>query len=459
MQSSRARAYQPAGARYSPFLLPFRSIYPWDLTAWRTAFRVAGLPGYALLALLLGAILQIADTSGTGAGHASAGAILYIRFPLSLVALLLLLFHPRIVRVKLTDTRFPFLAFGILFFVSVLWSEQPLGTLGKSVEILLANLVFLEVSRAPDALRRVEALRQIALLTVSLVSLFTVLGYVLHLSGFVQQRPGLFTSTTAQSPFLSGNGLGYIASALVLVLLAEWQAGRLRTGAVVPQLGFAFAIFSLSASRTSFGILALTVLVLVYRRSKVFAVLSFIVLSSALIALKQLVLNDLQGHQPASDFQTLSGRTVVWAAALRQFGEHPIFGAGGGIGGKTVIARIGNMYLEQMSSLHNGFLEALTGLGVVGFLLGLYMLVQVTWRTWPAWRANPQYSGTYVLIIHAWITTIMSTGVLGWMGYEMAFFLCIVNNIDLVRRESARFRPRPAARSVHPSPALTVGAD
>ncbi len=458
MPLSRAISYQQAAAR-SPFQLPFRSIYPWDLSAWRTALRVAGLPGYALLALLLGAILQVADTSGQGAGHASAGAILYVRFPLSLVALLLLLFHPRIVRVKLTDTRFPFLAFGILFAVSVLWSEQPLGTLGKSVEILLANLVFLEVSRAQDALRKVEALRQITLLTVSLVSVCTVAGYVLHLSGFVQQRAGLFTSTTAESPFLSGNGLGYIASALVLVLLAEWQCGRLRTGSAIPQLGFALAIFSLSASRTSFGILALTVLILVYRRSRVFAVLSFVVLGSALVALKQLILNDLQGHQPATDFQTLSGRTVVWAAALRQFGEHPVFGAGGGIGGKTVIARIGDMYLEQMSSLHNGFLEALTGLGLVGLLLGIYMLFQVTWRTWPIWRANPQYSGTYVLIVHAWITTIMSTGVLGWMGYEMAFFLCIVNNVDLVRRESARHRVRSSARLVHSSPALPVGAD
>jgi hypothetical protein len=46
-----------------------------------------------------------------------------------------------------------------------------------------------------------------------------------------------------------------------------------------------------------------------------------------------------------------------------------------------------------------------------------------------------------VLIIHVWMTTIMSTGLLGWMGYEVAIFLCIITNLDLVR-ELAR---RPAA--------------
>jgi hypothetical protein len=41
-----------------------------------------------------------------------------------------------------------------------------------------------------------------------------------------------------------------------------------------------------------------------------------------------------------------------------------------------------------------------------------------------------------VLIIHVWMTTIMSTGLLGWMGYEVAIFLCIITNIDLLRERA-----------------------
>ena len=42
------------------------TIYPWDLKSWRSAFRVTGLPGIALFCLLIGAMFQIADTSGGG---------------------------------------------------------------------------------------------------------------------------------------------------------------------------------------------------------------------------------------------------------------------------------------------------------------------------------------------------------------------------------------------------------
>jgi O-antigen ligase len=138
---------------------------------------------------------------------------------------------------------------------------------------------------------------------------------------------------------------------------------------------------------------------------------------------------------------------------VRQFEKYPLLGVGGGVGGKMVIANIGNLYLEEMSSLHNGFLEVLTGLGLVGFLIGSYMLVVASFRAWSAWNAHPEYAGTYVLIIHVWITTIMSTGLLGWMGYEVAIFLTIITNLDLVA-ERSRARVRQVSPIRWPTEAL-----
>jgi O-antigen ligase len=303
----------------------------------------------------------------------------------------------------------------------------------------------------------VNALLRIIVFTISAVSLATVLGFLLHVNGFVQQRPGLISSTTAQAPFLSGNGLGYVASALFLVVFAEWQAGSISRRSAMRQLAYAVAIFSVSASRTSFLILVFTVLLIVFRRSKVAAVLGGLVVAAAGFALRQVLLSHLQGQQSSSGFGTLSGRTVLWTAALRQFKDHPLLGAGGGIGGKTVIQNIGDIYLQTVSSLHNGFLELLMGLGSIGLLLGLYMLVLVTVRAWRAWRVHPEYASLYVLIVHAWLTTIMSTGVLGWMGYEMAFFVCIMTNVDLVRRQDLRrrmaFHQRPVPE-LEPEPVL-----
>ena len=292
-------------------------------------------------------------------------------------------------------------------------------------------------------MERVEALRQIILLTIATLGSIAVIGFCLRLPNFILHRPGLLTSTTASAPFLSGNGLGYVASALFLVVLAEWQAHRITRRAAFRQMGFALVLFSVSASRTSFLILLLTILIVIFKKSKILAALAIGSVAVGGTIFWSGILTRLQGHQSSSDFVTLSGRTVVWTAAVRQFEAHPFLGVGGGIGGKVVIAHIGNMYLEQMSSLHNGFLEVLTGLGLIGFLIGTYMLIVATWRAWTTWDTNPEFAGTYVLVVHVWMTSIMSTGVLGWMGFEVALFLCIVTNLDLVRQRARATVMRP----------------
>lgn len=427
------------------------SIYPWNLRAWTRAFKITGVLGYALLALLLGAMIQFAEASSMGPGHTSATMLLLVRGPMCVTALLLLLFHPRVAKLRLSDTRLLFLAFGTLYLVSVLWSALKIETLGKAVEILLATFVFLEVSRMPDPVERVDALRQIILLTISLIATITVVGYIVHAPGFVQSRPGIFTRTTAQAPFMSGNGLGYVSSALFLVVFAEWHCRRLRTANAIRQMMFAMALFSVSASRTSFVILLLSILLVVGRKSKIFALGLAAGMMLMITVFETTIMMFLHGNESSAAYDTLSGRTVVWAAAIRQFEARPFLGVGGGAGGKTVISHIGNFSLGTMSSVHNGFMEVLTGLGLVGMTICVTLLLWVTLRTWQIWQQHPEYSGTYALIIHTWLASIMSTGIFGWMGYEMALFLCIMTNVDLLHRARARVRvqaPEPAFEGV-----------
>jgi len=419
------------------------SVLPWNLRSWSSAFRVTGLPGIALFCLLMGAMLQVEDSSGPGAGHSSSTAILLIRTPAIIIAFLVLLFRPKLAPIRTTDLRFGYFAFSGLYFLSTIWSHIPIQTLGKSGELVLAGIVFFEASRGPDGLPRTEGLRQITLLTMSMLATLTVIGFCMRIPAFVQHRPGLISNTTAQAPFLSGNGLGYVASAIILVVIAEWQAHRIRGKSAFPQLLFGLVLFSFSASRTSFGILLLSVLLVIFKRSKVIGFLCVAGVGVMGFLFSTEIVNRLQGHQAQSSFVTLSGRTVVWTAAVRQFERYPLLGVGGGVGGKMVISHIGNMYLEEMSSLHNGFLEVLTGLGIIGFLIASILLVVASFRSWSAWNAHPEYAGTYVLIIHVWMTTIMSTGLLGWMGYEVAIFLCIITNIDLVRERTRQRVPLP----------------
>src|SRR5579883_132927 len=130
------------------------SIYPWKLDAWRYAFRTTGIPGLALLCLLLGTMIQYADPSSAGPAHTSTTMLVLVRGPLCVAAFLLLLFQPRAPRLHLKDARVLFFAFAILYFVSTLWSTEHKGTLGKAVEIFLAGMAFWEVSRTRNALQR-----------------------------------------------------------------------------------------------------------------------------------------------------------------------------------------------------------------------------------------------------------------------------------------------------------------
>ena len=249
------------------------TIYPWDLKSWRSAFRVTGLPGIALFCLLIGAMFQIADTTGGGAGHSSAKAILLIRTPAIVIAFLVLLFRPRIATMRPFDLRFAYGLFALMYFASIIWSQEKVQTIGKSGELLLAGMVFFEATRENNPIERVEGLRRITLLMMSTVGAAAVLGFCARIPAFVQHRAGLISSSTAQAPFLSGNGLGYVSSALLLVVIAEWQAKRIPGKAAIWQLLFGLALFSFSASRTSFGILLLTILLVIFKRSKIIAAL------------------------------------------------------------------------------------------------------------------------------------------------------------------------------------------
>jgi len=99
------------------------SVFPWSLKSWRSAFGATGLPGIALFCLLLGAMLQVEDLSGGGAGHSSATAILLIRTPAIVIAFLILLFKPRLAPMRSTDLRLGYLAFAGLYFLSTTWSD------------------------------------------------------------------------------------------------------------------------------------------------------------------------------------------------------------------------------------------------------------------------------------------------------------------------------------------------
>lgn len=392
-----------------------------------------------MLALLVADFVQLSDDPGQLAAHASTLTLVLIRGPLSLLALLIVIFYGHWSKLRLGDLRLWSLIFACFYVLSTAWSTYPLVTLGKGFEILLAVLILIQATSGGDsALQRLRGMFHLTLLVVSSFALITVLGYLAGFETFVFHKPGVLFGTSAESPFLSGNGLGYAAACLMLVVFAQWQFCGLSFTTAGMEFLYASGLFLFSSSRTSLGLLLASFGLILLRRSKVLLFSVGLPVFGLLAFYSDEIIARLSFGSADSTIESLSGRTVMWAAALEQWKQHPWLGFGGGAGGKYVLSNIGIVSLEQMSSLHSGFMESLSGLGVIGFGLQLGLFLVVTYRVLKIWKKDPGGAPWYGLIVFFWVTTIMSLGVFGWMTYQMLLYLLLIGLLDWQRRYGSR---------------------
>jgi len=392
--------------------------------------------------------LQLPGNASAPAVHESATSIWLIRAPFTFLAVLLLLSKPLFARINIRDFRFWFLMFLVWFTMSVVWSTFPIITAGKALEFVTAALIVLQASRDQYALQRLEGIYSLTLLYLSLLALISLLGFVARVPSFVTTGGhGLFSNTIANSPFFSGNGLGYISISLLLVGYAEWQFCGVKGTRGLFQLIFPFATYGVASSRTSLVILLLGVLVILFRKSKVLLITFSISTGTAIVFFRGAILHRLQGSESTGNMENLTGRTVMWVAALREWRKRPWIGYGGGAGGKYVLSRIADVGAAKMSNLHSGLMECLSGLGIIGFVLGVSILAWASISALRSWKKYPSYSGLYIWVISFWITSIMSIGVLGWMGGTVTIYLVLLAHLDVLRRGGANvgYAPMPSA--------------
>lgn len=428
---------------------------PWDLNSWIRAFRMAGIPGQAILCLLIAEMVQLSDT-GTHSAHESAITLVLVRGPFTLLAFLLWLSKPVMPKLRLRDFQLWFLIWVVWFCLSVAWSTYPTITIGKGVELVVATGVMMQASRDKYALQRLEGVYRLILLFTSLLGLITILGYFAHISMFVMPKHSILASTTAESPFLSGNGLGYLTVSLILAAFAEWQFCKLPRRLAFTQLAYAGGLFLFSSSRTSLAIMGVGFLVIISRRSKLLLISYGVVISTTLFFFMGKILNYLKFDQQQGNIDTLSGRTVIWGAAFEQWRKRPLMGFGGGAGGKYVLANMGNSGFATLSSLHSGVMECLTGLGIIGLVLGVGILTLSTFQMYKLSKEYPQYAYLYIWAITFWITSIMSIGVLAWMEYGLAIYLVLLAHIDAMNRNKRAEKARLAWQSLQAKRSATA---
>lgn len=276
---------------------------------------------------------------------------------------------------------------GVLAVASTAWSLAPLLTLRRALPFALAGLFGLWfATRFPPSRQRAilrMACVALALATIAVVVFAPSIGLD-HSPGHAADWQGVFTQK---------NACGRIMVLATAVLLFGERLTALRA------LSLALFLFVLvmSGSRGAWiieiGLLLLWLALALARRAGARLRTALAVAAPFGIAACAVAILWLYPHFAGIFGRdlTLSGRTAIWAQVSRFIARRPLIGYGydafwrGFAGPSLQIDAAVHFVVEHA---HNGFLEILLELGVLGLALFLLSWMAAVLRLWPLWRSG-----------------------------------------------------------------------
>lgn len=340
--------------------------------------------------------------------------------------------------------------------LSIAYTVDIVSTTGKIFEMAVAlALVFVLALHddAPDAIRRTISF--VLFLEGALV-LTAVIGFFVAPEIFAVRlsRPGFVFAATMDAPFSGPNGFSVMGA-----MLAGWgvakafetpRGGRLAPWMAVMMLGVTATI--LASGRQGLIILVVSVAALFFIHRRVFTILVggplvVMVAVTQWSTLWDVVLRD----QNEGSVATLTGRTTFWAAGWEAFQRQPLTGHGLRISRIVALRPIGK---EQFTHLHNGYLEALVGVGVLGFVPLMFAAIRMV--VWSVRSLAARVDIPYAMLVFPLILqNAIGMGFGGWFNINFMLFLLIVALGDATWHTNRKARPavRSRRRRTAPTPA------
>jgi len=297
--------------------------------------------------------------------------------------------HPEWTLLRLRSANVFLLVFVGYALLSVLWSAYPVVTLKRAIQLVGFFLVGVAIAPPVGGSRQVLQVLMFTLTLLLVISLFVVV---------LVPRVGIDTmlGNAWRGLFLQKNTTGQAAAICSLLWLRECIDPRLlRRSVCVAALLFSLFMLVMAKSSTSLLVFLIgATLYLLMRRQ--FIVLRkpwwvFGICALALLALAVHVFYVLTGHLPGWDDiagsigalfgkdADLTGRTDIWELVMLQVQRHPWLGTGYGAfwlgleGPAIDIARV--LYWVPLQS-HNGYLDIINELGLVGLGIALCVFVR-----------------------------------------------------------------------------------
>lgn len=273
--------------------------------------------------------------------------------------------------------------FVLLALLTTLWSVKPYWTFYKSLEYGLdvALIVAVAVS-VKNLLEYRLLLNWVYGLCGALVALALLEAIFMPGSAFDYGLGGAFTfpELTGVFPSQSANGLGTFGAIISIVALYRLLAGKMERsdrGWYQMILIFGLVTMFMTEARSAIGaFLAATILLLVLTRRVVTGTIigvgtAFVL---AISGIGRSLIDYLMRGQTAFQFNSVTGRTEVWAVAWQKIAERPFIGWGAYAGGRFVVLPL--LHKSAAADVDSTIVETLLDTGVIG-LVALLLVVFV----------------------------------------------------------------------------------
>lgn len=339
--------------------------------------------------------------------------------------------------------------------VSTVYSVAPVVTAGKVFELSVGVAIVAAVAMGPNPGTELRRLMGFLLFLEGTLIAVAVIGFFLVPSLFadVQPRPGFIFRSTLVAPYAHNNVLAAGGAAVAGFSLASAfrpAVGRLDRRWWLAAFGLFTAAVVLASGRQGVVIWIVTVgAVLFFTRRALF--LGFLAPAAVFLVSQYWgTVWQAVNRDAVYDLRTLTGRLDWWSAAIEAWSRHPWTGFGFGAGGRFVaLTAVG----ASTSNVHNGYLEALIGVGLIGFIPFLIALVRAIGWSWRHLRSRVDLRYAIVLIPIALRTTV-DLGFGAWLKPDFILFAAIVALADVGRRATSSLSgSAPPDREAHPAPA------
>lgn len=265
---------------------------------------------------------------------------------------------------------------------TILWSPYPIVTLKRSIQLI--GLILVGIAIAPPAGDKHLLIRSILYTLMTLMAFSLVVALALPHIGVDDELGGAWRGVLLQK-----NTLGAISGLCALFWIKESWWGNAFPRPIC-YVGILFSLFMLIMSKSSTSMLVLMLSAGIYllaRRRYLtveFGIRRLLLILFATFLSGLYAFYVIQGRLPEWDewfapfgallnkSADLTGRTHIWHMLLLEIREHPVFGVGYGafwLGEGSRSQTIIDILQWNPFQAHNGYLDILNELGIVGIML------------------------------------------------------------------------------------------